>query len=300
MQRTISSGQTFFVKFIFPAFWITVFGAGTLGLFLASFRDNTDAALESMKWLFLAMWLLGSAFLYWSCARLKRVRMDGESLYISNYREEIRVALHDVSAVSENRWLSIHPVTVEFCGDSAFGNRIVFIPKVRWWGAWRSHSIVSELRDAARQVGASGFTTAVDVNDASSETSGSKNVWTRRIKIGLAIAVSVAAFVVFLLLFIERIIKSSEVYQLSLAKAQTANAVSEYIGYPLREGWLVSGSLTESVGGMGDAVLSIPITGPKGSGRLHVEAQRRAGEWTFRTFQLEVVGQQSDIDLLSQ
>jgi hypothetical protein len=138
--------------------------------------------------------------------------MDSEALYISNYRQEIRVMLHDVSAVSEIRWVNIHPVTVEFCRDSAFGSHIVFMPKVRWWGAWRSHPIVAELRDAARRAGAFGVTAQVDVKDTSPKTSASKNVWTRRVKIGLAVAISVAAFAGFLLVFIERDSKAQSLY----------------------------------------------------------------------------------------
>jgi len=287
------------MKFIFPAIWIPTFGAGTLTPFLSS-SGSKDPFLDSMNWIFLAGLLFGSAFIYWGCIRLKRVRMDSEALYISNYREEIRVALRDISAVSENRWVNIHPITVEFCTDSAFGNQIVFMPEFRGWGVWRSHPIVAELREAARQAGSIGIMTQVDTKNATPDASSYQNSWLRRVKIGLAITACVATFVGLLLVFIERTIKSSQVYELSLTRARAANEVLEYIGQPFREGWLVSGSLSETGDGTGDAVLSIPLSGPKGNGKLHVEAQRRDGNWTFRALQLEVVGQKSEINLLSQ
>ena len=142
------------MKVIFPAIWITGFGFGTFALLLGQFHDNSGAPTDGMKWIFGSMWLLGSAFIYWACIRLKRVRMDDEFLYISNYHKEIQIALRDVSGVSENRFVNIHPITVEFSRCTKFGDRIVFMPTTRWWGGWKSHPIVAELRDAAHRAGA--------------------------------------------------------------------------------------------------------------------------------------------------
>jgi hypothetical protein len=288
--RTISSGQTIYMKVFFPVFWIGIFGAGTVGIFIASSRDPTDV-FATMKWLFLAAWLLGSAFIYWRCAGLKRVRMDNEALYVSNYREETRVPLHDVSAVSESRWINPPHVIIDFCRDTEFGSRIVFMPTARWFGAWRAHPVVTEIRVAAHHAGAP-LSTSTDALDK-------KSVWSRRIKIALLVIVSVVVFCILLLTLINGILKSSEVYKLSLARAQEADAVTQYIGRPLRQGRFISGSLNESAGGTGDAVLSIPIAGPKGSGTLHVKANRLSGKWTLETMQLEVSGQESEFNLLA-
>ena len=92
MPRDLSSAQTFPTKIIFPALWIGGFGLGTMALFVAgdSFHDKTGAAPPAeIKWIFLAAWTLGSMFIYWGCVRLKRVRMDETSLYISNYLREV-------------------------------------------------------------------------------------------------------------------------------------------------------------------------------------------------------------------
>src|SRR5579863_832812 len=89
VNRTLSSAQTFFMKLIFPLFWIAGFGFMALSPFLGRFRDNSD--FDGMKWFFLSVWLLGTVFVYWACVRLKRVRIDNEALYISNYIKEIRV-----------------------------------------------------------------------------------------------------------------------------------------------------------------------------------------------------------------
>ena len=148
--RTLSSAQTFWMKFVFPTIWISMFGLGTLALFVGALRgpDNSPAP-DGMKWGFLAAWLVGTAFIYWASARLKRVRTDGSALYVSNYLKEIRVPFDGVADVTENRWINIHPVTIHLRAATEFGDRITFMPKIRIFG-WRSHPVVAELRGLAR------------------------------------------------------------------------------------------------------------------------------------------------------
>jgi hypothetical protein len=147
--RTLSSAQTFMMKVILPVFWIGVFGAGMLILWLGAMQRSAGAGASSgMRWPVLMMWIAGTAFIVWSCARLKRVRIDREFLYVSNYRREIVVPLSAIEAVTENRWINIHPVTVRFRVPTEFGQSITFMPTARFWG-WSSHPVVQELRDAA-------------------------------------------------------------------------------------------------------------------------------------------------------
>ena len=143
------------MKFIFPPLWIGGFAIGTASLFLApsTWTDANGASPDlGTKWIFLLGTIVGSAFIWWSCMRLKRVRMDDRTLYISNYRDEIAVPLVSVAEVTENRWLNIHPVTIEFHHETDFGARIVFMPKNRWFGFWSSHPVVKEIRAAVHQV----------------------------------------------------------------------------------------------------------------------------------------------------
>ena len=148
--RTLSSAHTFLMKVIFPLVWINGFGAGTLALWLGAMHGAaSDSAQPEMKWQFLVAWVAGSAFILWGCAGLKRVRVDREFLYVSNYRREIAVPLSSIEAVAENRWINIHPVTLHFRAPTEFGQKITFMPTARLFG-WRSHPVVEELRCAAR------------------------------------------------------------------------------------------------------------------------------------------------------
>lgn len=128
--KTLSSMQTFLMKIVFPTVWISGFAIGTLSLFLSSDPDPSTAFL---KWQFLFFTVAGTCFIWWSCMRLKRVRMDDTALYVSNYRTEITVPFSNVAKVTENRWMNIHPVTIKLYSDTEFGRQFVFMPKTRWF-----------------------------------------------------------------------------------------------------------------------------------------------------------------------
>ncbi|HEY5038813.1 MAG TPA: hypothetical protein VIJ93_07065 [bacterium] len=144
MIRTLSSAQTFLVKYLFSALWIVGFGAGLIPLFVkgSGFHDGSPS---EKQWQWLVAWIAGSILIWWFCIRLKMVRMDNEALYISNYLVEIRVPLQDVVDISENRWVNSHPVTLKFRGKTRFGSSIVFMPKKRWFAFFSSHPVVNEI-----------------------------------------------------------------------------------------------------------------------------------------------------------
>jgi hypothetical protein len=136
------------MKFVSPVIWISGFGFGTAVLFRPgdAFRDRPPP--PEMKWIFLAGLIVGSILIYWWGVRLMRVVMTDQELRISNYRRQIVVPLADVDEVTENRWVNVHPVTIQFVRRTDFGFRIVFMPKRRPFALFSSHPVVAELRGA--------------------------------------------------------------------------------------------------------------------------------------------------------
>ena len=149
--RTISSSRTFVMKLIFPTIWISLFGFGTAALWFASLRPTGGHPLpEGMKWVFLAIWLVGSTVILKYCAILMKVRLGGGVLLVSNYRKEISIPASEIVEVSENKWMNIRPVTIRLRNATEFGDRIVFMPKVNINWPWKDHPVLEELRKAAR------------------------------------------------------------------------------------------------------------------------------------------------------
>jgi hypothetical protein len=152
MKRTLSSLQTFIFKFIFPVVWIGLWGVGTLTMFLNP-QDRPDVPPRG---LFLLIWFLGVAVILWSCVRLKKVSVDENFLYVSNYLKEISIPLSDIYDVTENVWLNIHPVTIHLKSPSAFGRKISFMPQAKFT-FFSSHPVVEELKEMARSRQAAGL-----------------------------------------------------------------------------------------------------------------------------------------------
>jgi hypothetical protein len=141
--------MTFFFKFVFPAVWIPCFGAGAL-------TSSFDAGRSSDSHMVLFIWIFGSLLLWWACAPLKKVRIVGRELCMSNYLKEICIPAEQIVEVTENRWVNIHPVTIRFRDDTPFGRTVRFMPKTQLLG-FLSHPIVKELRALSTDAGGEYF-----------------------------------------------------------------------------------------------------------------------------------------------
>jgi hypothetical protein len=142
MKRNLSSLLTLYFKVLLPSLWISLFGIAVIGAFL----ENDSSASAPPKFFLLALWISGTAFLYWLCIRLKNVSIDNEFLYVSNYLKEITIPLSNIYFVTENRWVNIHPVTIHLRSPSEFGDKITFMPKIRLFPFFGSHPVVKELK----------------------------------------------------------------------------------------------------------------------------------------------------------
>jgi hypothetical protein len=93
-------------------------------------------------------------------------------------------------------------------------------------------------------------------------------------------------------------IRHSKPYQQAMAVAAVNPQVRERMGEPIHADWLVAGDLHVD-GSTGRANFRIPITGPRGGGRIRVEAYKSGDIWTFTCLQVEVRGRGDSINLLT-
>jgi hypothetical protein len=154
-ERNLSSAWTFWTKFMLPAVWISGFGTGTILLWLGRLHGRNNALPPPQeKFLFLAMWILGSTFILWASAGLKRVRIDERQLYVSNYVKEIHIPFSAIIDVKQNRWLNSRPITIYFRDATEFGDRATFMPEWRIRiQFWRIDPVVNELKKLAGLAG---------------------------------------------------------------------------------------------------------------------------------------------------
>ena len=82
------------------------------------------------------------------------------------------------------------------------------------------------------------------------------------------------------------VMKSSDVYRQAVARADRDPTVIAALGEPISEGRFVTGGI-KLENDSGNASLTIPLSGPKGAGKLYVEATKVAGAWQFQQLVFE-------------
>ena len=93
------------------------------------------------------------------------------------------------------------------------------------------------------------------------------------------------------------LMKSSDAYKQAMVIVRQSPVVIETLGLPIKEGLITSGSVNIN-GPSGHAELAIPVSGPKGSATVFLEARKSAGEWTFQKLIVEIEQTGARIDLL--
>ncbi len=154
-ERTLSSAWTFWMKFVFPAIWISGFGIVAILISFGGLNDRSNTMPPPQtKFVFLGTWILVTTLVLRISAGLKRVRMDDRQLYVSNYIREISVPFSEITDVRQNRWINSRPITIYFRDATEFGGKATFMPKWRMQLLfWRTDPVVSELRQLAGLAG---------------------------------------------------------------------------------------------------------------------------------------------------
>jgi hypothetical protein len=136
----LSSRQTFFSKFIFPPIWI---GASGFVVMKPALRAGLRA------WPLFLGWIVIGGFICWTCVRLKRVSIDDQFLYVSNYFNEIAIPFSDIGDVTQHLWTNNQQVTIYFKVPTEFGGEIIFMPRFRFFPFVGQHPVVDRLKKLA-------------------------------------------------------------------------------------------------------------------------------------------------------
>jgi hypothetical protein len=95
------------------------------------------------------------------------------------------------------------------------------------------------------------------------------------IVLGAAVAIAVVVLVF-------SVIKRSDVYREAYTRSSNDPRVVAALGTPIEKGWWVIGKVSVDTNG-GNANIDFPISGPKGSARVHASATRDTEAWRYST-----------------
>jgi hypothetical protein len=126
MQR-ISSNATLPLKIFLPTFWIVFFGLFTVAICLTDRVTFGGFSTTYLKAGFVLFFLAGTALLGFTVMQLKRVELDNEYLYASNYFKTYRYPFNNVEKLTERDLGLMHMIQVQLKTAGHFGYKFPFL-----------------------------------------------------------------------------------------------------------------------------------------------------------------------------
>lgn len=126
-QFRLSSNWTLFLKIFLPTFWAVFFGLIILTTFLVDPEENIFLGNPTARLIGVLFFVLFFIILYITIMQLKRVDIDKDYIYISNYFKTYRYKLIDIKQIKEVDFTLFLVLKVVLHQKGAFGQKMPFI-----------------------------------------------------------------------------------------------------------------------------------------------------------------------------
>ena len=124
-MHRISSNLTVFLKLFLPTLWVSFFGVFTIAFLLS----NVEQWATFFYWKIglVLFFLLFTALFYFTVVQLKRVELDENFVYASNYFKTYRYPYHNVERMTERDLGLFTLVKIQLKTPGKFGKKIPFL-----------------------------------------------------------------------------------------------------------------------------------------------------------------------------
>jgi hypothetical protein len=132
------------MKFVYPLIGVPLLAE----IFLFWDLDET----LRFPFLLIAVMLIWAArYAYKECLEFKKVSIDDQNLYVSNYLKEIVIPISQIEKVTENNWFKFQKIEIQLKSATEFGDKILFMPTTETLLVFMTHPIVKELNHLAAE-----------------------------------------------------------------------------------------------------------------------------------------------------
>jgi len=146
-MHNVSSQLTLFFKVFIPTIWISFFGTiGGFLLFSGSGKTGNLAMILGhglFNIIIIGFLLLGIIVLYFLFMRLKRVELDKDYLYATNYIKHYRYPFHNIEQLEIKRFLIWQPTKVILKTPGKFGKRFTFLASNQLEAYLEKHPLIA-------------------------------------------------------------------------------------------------------------------------------------------------------------
>lgn len=134
MIHRISSNLTLFYKFFIPTFFIVLFGAVTIAAW--TIKGVPFFPKIGITITYLGMVLVMTLTLL----RLKRVEIDADFVYVTDYFRHFRYPYHNIEKIVEKDFRLFRIATIHFVKSGTFGKTATFLPSGSLYNDfWNTH-----------------------------------------------------------------------------------------------------------------------------------------------------------------
>ncbi|MFM2395268.1 MAG: hypothetical protein RLZZ546_3251 [Bacteroidota bacterium] len=114
-------------KIFVPIFYTTFFGLLTLTSFILDPEDIPLLASKTSRVILLTCYTLTAILMYFTIFNLKRVEIDEENIYVSNYLNTYRYKREDIENITTKNYFLFKLSTIAMKNKTKMGKNIRFI-----------------------------------------------------------------------------------------------------------------------------------------------------------------------------
>lgn len=123
----VSTSATLFLKLVFPTLWTVFFGTLLLGSIFSGFEYFGPFPAKVFLPGLGLFFLLGVSILYWLLFRIKRVDMNREGVYVTNYFKNYRYTFDSMAKINERDYGILLVVDLLLKEPGSFGKKMTFV-----------------------------------------------------------------------------------------------------------------------------------------------------------------------------
>ncbi|MEM6964262.1 MAG: hypothetical protein AAF573_05820 [Bacteroidota bacterium] len=135
-MQQVSTSLTLFLKIFLPSFWIVFFSAFTFAVWQLDLGTFGGIDMGTFRLVLLGFLLLGIGLIYWALIRLKRVEMDNEFVFVTNYFKNARYPWHNIKNIEERDFALFRTIHIVFKKPGIFGGKVTFVASRRKFNAF--------------------------------------------------------------------------------------------------------------------------------------------------------------------
>ena len=138
-MQQVSTSLTLFLKIFLPIFWTVFFSTFAYAVYRLDASMFGGIPIEVFRNGVIIFVVLSIVFFYFTVIQLKRVEMDQEFVFVTNYFKSARYPWHNIENIQERDFTVFRTIHIKFKHPGIFGNKVTFLASRR-----KFNSFVSE------------------------------------------------------------------------------------------------------------------------------------------------------------